>query len=39
VLAGLATFAVIRLRHEPKREGRKSRFDGSHLGAAWLVLA
>jgi Fe-S oxidoreductase len=39
VLIGLATFAVIRLRHEPKREGRKSRFDGSHLGAAWLVLA
>jgi Fe-S oxidoreductase len=38
VLIGLATFAVIRLRHEPKREGRKSRFDGSHLGAAWLVL-
>ena len=39
VLIGLVTFAVIRLRHEPKREGRKSRFDGSHLGAAWLVLA
>jgi Fe-S oxidoreductase/voltage-gated potassium channel Kch len=38
VLIGLVTFAVIRLRHEPKREGRKSRFDGSHLGAAWLVL-
>jgi Fe-S oxidoreductase len=39
VLVGLITFAVIRLRHEPRREGRKSRFDGSHLGAAWLVLA
>jgi len=39
VLIGLVTFAVIRLRHEPRREGRKSRFDGSHLGAAWLVLA
>jgi Fe-S oxidoreductase len=39
VLIGLITFAVIRLRHEPRREGRKSRFDGSHLGAAWLVLA
>ena len=38
VLIGLVTFAVIRLRHEPRREGRKSRFDGSHLGAAWLVL-
>ena len=38
VLIGLVTFAVIRLRHQPRREGRKSRFDGSHLGAAWLVL-
>jgi Fe-S oxidoreductase len=38
VLVGLVMFAIIRLRHEPKREGRKSRFDGSHLGAAWLVL-
>ena len=39
VRIGLVTFAVIRLRHQPRREGRKSRFDGSHLGAAWLVLA
>jgi Fe-S oxidoreductase len=39
VLAGIATFAVIRLRSDPKREGRKSRFAGSHTGAAWLVLA
>jgi len=39
VLVGLATFAVIRLRSDPKREGRKSRFSGSHTGAAWLVLA
>ena len=38
VLAGLITFAVIRLRTNPKREGRKSRFSGSHTGAAWLVL-
>jgi len=38
VLVGIATFAVIRLRTDPKREGRKSRFDGSHTGAAWLVL-
>ena len=38
VLAGLITFAVIRLRNDPKREGRASRFDGSHTGAAWLVL-
>ena len=38
VLAGLITFAVIRLRSDPHREGRKSRFFGSHTGAAWLVL-
>jgi Fe-S oxidoreductase len=39
VLAGIITFAVIRLRSNPHREGRDSRFSGSHLGAAWLVLA
>jgi Fe-S oxidoreductase len=39
VLVGIVTFTVIRLRNDPKREGRKSRFDGSHTGAAWLVLA
>src|SRR6516162_3853027 len=39
VLAGIITFTVIRLRHDPDREGRKSRFYGSHTGAAWLVLA
>ncbi len=38
VLVGLATFTVIRLRSNPKTEGRKSRFAGSHTGAAWLVL-
>jgi len=38
VLAGIATFAIIRLRNDPKREGRASRFSGSHTGAAWLVL-
>jgi len=38
VLAGIITFAVIRLRADPKREGRKSRFAGSHTAAAWLVL-
>jgi Fe-S oxidoreductase len=38
VLCGLVTFAVIRLRNNPEREGRRSRFFGSHLGAAWLVL-
>jgi len=39
VLAGIATFAIIRFRNNPHREGRESRFSGSHLGAAWLVLA
>jgi Fe-S oxidoreductase len=39
VLAGIITFTVIRLRHDPHREGRASRFYGSHTRAAWLVLA
>jgi len=38
VLVGIGTFAAIRLRNNPKTEGRKSRFAGSHTGAAWLVL-
>jgi Fe-S oxidoreductase len=38
VLAGIITFTVIRLRHDPEREGRKSRFAGSHTGAAWVTL-
>jgi Fe-S oxidoreductase len=38
VLAGIITFAVIRLRSNPRRLGRESRFAGSHTGAAWLVL-
>ncbi|HEY3733081.1 MAG TPA: heterodisulfide reductase-related iron-sulfur binding cluster [Streptosporangiaceae bacterium] len=38
VLAGIAAFGIIRLRADPKREGRRSRFAGSHNGAAWLVL-
>jgi Fe-S oxidoreductase len=38
VLAGIITFAVIRLLNNPDREGRKSRFAGSHTGAAWVVL-
>src|SRR5262245_26380863 len=35
---GIVTFAVIRLRQSPERLGRRSRFSGSHLGGAWLVL-
>ena len=38
VLAGIATFTVIRLRNNPSKEGRNSRFFGSHTGAAWVVL-
>jgi Fe-S oxidoreductase len=38
VLAGIITFTVIRLRNNPHTEGRKSRFYGSHTGAAWVVL-
>ena len=38
VFLGIATFAVIRLRSEPKEYGRQSRFYGSHTGGAWLIL-
>jgi Fe-S oxidoreductase len=38
VLAALVVFSAIRLRSDPKRQGRESRFSGSHTGAAWLVL-
>jgi len=38
VLAGIITFTVIRLRNDPHREGRGSRFFGSHTRAAWLIL-
>ena len=38
VLAGIITFTVIRIRHDPHREGRRSRFFGSHTRAAWVVL-
>jgi len=37
-LAGIITFAVIRLAESPKRLGRGSRFIGSHTGGAWLIL-
>ncbi|MDT5067545.1 MAG: hypothetical protein QOK02_3700, partial [Mycobacterium sp.] len=38
VLLGIVTFAIIRLRSEPKEYGRDSRFYGSHTGGAWLIL-
>ena len=38
VLVSLGVFSVIRLKNDPKRKDRSSRFYGSHTGAAWLVL-
>jgi Fe-S oxidoreductase len=38
VLFGIITFTVIRLRNDPHKEGRRSRFFGSHTTAAWVVL-
>ncbi|ORV36150.1 heterodisulfide reductase-related iron-sulfur binding cluster [Mycobacterium conspicuum] len=38
VATGIITFAIIRLRSEPKEYGRSSRFYGSHTGGAWLIL-
>ena len=38
VLVALVVFAIIRLKNAPQRLERKSRFYGSHTGAAWLVL-
>jgi Fe-S oxidoreductase len=35
---GLIAFAIIRLKNSPKKLDRKSRFKGSHLGGAWLIL-
>ncbi|WP_067181130.1 (Fe-S)-binding protein [Microtetraspora niveoalba] len=37
-LIGLIAFTVIRIKNSPKKLGRGSRFSGSHLGGAWLVL-
>ena len=39
VLVALVVFSVIRIKNAPSRRERKSRFYGSHTGAAWLVLA
>ncbi|GAA1477019.1 hypothetical protein GCM10009623_14650 [Nocardioides aestuarii] len=37
-LVGLFLFWQIRLKNSPDKLGRKSRFKGSHLGGAYLVL-
>ena len=38
VLAAIITFAIIRVVNSPRREGRRSRFFGSHLTTAWATL-
>jgi Fe-S oxidoreductase len=38
VLVALITFAFIRIKNAPTRRGRRSRFFGSHLDAAWVTL-
>ncbi len=39
VLVGITVFTVIRIKRNPHRIGRASRFYGSHTGGAWLILA
>ena len=38
VFVGIVMFAIIRLRNNPKDEGRASRFFGSHTTGAWVIL-
>src|SRR5450631_3671763 len=38
VLIGIVIFAVIRVRNNPGKQGRESRFFGSHTRGAWLIL-
>ena len=38
VLIGIVMFAIIRLFNNPAKQGRASRFFGSHTKGAWLVL-
>ena len=38
VFVAIVMFTAIRIKNNPGRQGRSSRFYGSHLGAAWLVL-
>jgi len=37
-MVSLGVFTVIRIRDAPERIQRASRFYGSHLGGAWLIL-
>jgi Fe-S oxidoreductase len=38
VLVGIVMFAIIRLTNNPAKQGRASRFFGSHTKGAWVVL-
>jgi Fe-S oxidoreductase len=38
VLVGIVIFAIIRLTNNPVKDGRWSRFFGSHTTGAWLIL-
>ena len=38
VLVGIIVFAIIRIRKNPEKLGRQSRFYGSHNGGAWEIL-
>jgi Fe-S oxidoreductase len=38
VLVSIITFAIMRVRQDPERRHRASRFYGSHTGGAWLIL-
>ncbi len=38
VTIALVGFVIIRVQNRPKEKGRRSRFFGSHLGAAYVVL-
>ena len=38
VFVGIVMFAIIRMVNNPAKQGRASRFFGSHTKGAWLVL-
>ncbi|MDP9117694.1 MAG: (Fe-S)-binding protein [Actinomycetota bacterium] len=39
VLLAIIWFAINRVRYNPERKHRSSRFYGSHTGPAWVILA
>jgi Fe-S oxidoreductase len=38
VLVGIVIFAIIRVMNNPAKQGRQSRFFGSHTQGAWVIL-